>query len=40
MVIIMTLWIDNGAVLKSSSPWQLKEFLLDLFQIPSNNCVP
>ena len=26
MVIIMTLWIGNGAVLKSSSPWQLKEF--------------
>ena len=22
----MTLWIDNGAVLKSSSQWQLKEF--------------
>ena len=22
----MTLWIGNGAVLKSSSPWQLKEF--------------
>ena len=21
----MTLWIGNGAVLKSSSPWQLKE---------------
>ena len=27
MVIIMTLWIGNGAVLKSSSQWQLKEFL-------------
>ena len=26
MVIIMTLWIGNGAVLKSSSQWQLKEF--------------
>ena len=26
MVIIMTLWISNGAVLKSSSQWQLKEF--------------
>ena len=25
MVIIMILWIDNGAVLKSSSQWQLKE---------------
>ena len=25
MAIIMTLWIDNGAVLKSSSRWQLKE---------------
>ena len=25
MVIIMTLWIGNGAVLKSSSQWQLKE---------------
>ena len=23
----MTLWISNGAVLKSSSQWQLKEFL-------------
>ena len=23
----MTLWIGNGAVLKSSSQWQLKEFL-------------
>ena len=23
----MNLWIDNGAFLKSSSPWQLKEFL-------------
>ena len=22
----MTLWIDNGAVLKSISQWQLKEF--------------
>ena len=22
----MTLWIGNGAVLKSSSEWQLKEF--------------
>ena len=21
----MTLWIGNGAILKSSSPWQLKE---------------
>ena len=26
MVIIMTLWIGNGAVLKSSSQWQVKEF--------------
>ena len=26
MAIIMTLWIGNGAVLKSSSLWQLKEF--------------
>ena len=26
MVIIMILWIGNGAVLKSSSQWQLKEF--------------
>ena len=26
LVIIMTLWIGNGAVLKSSSQWQLKEF--------------
>ena len=26
MEIIMTLWIGNGAVLKSSSQWQLKEF--------------
>ena len=26
MAIIMTLWIGNGAVLNSSSPWQLKEF--------------
>ena len=25
MAIIMTLWIGNGAVLKSSSQWQLKE---------------
>ena len=25
MVIIMTLWIGNGAVIKSSSPWQLNE---------------
>ena len=25
MVIIMTLWISNGAVLKSSSQWQLNE---------------
>ena len=24
--IIMTLWIGNSAVLKSSSQWQLKEF--------------
>ena len=27
MAIIMTLWIGNCAVLKSSSQWQLKEFL-------------
>ena len=27
MVIIMTLWIGNGAVLKNSSQWQLKECL-------------
>ena len=26
MAIIMTLWIGNGAVLKRSSQWQLKEF--------------
>ena len=26
MTFIMTLWIGNGAVLKSSSQWQLKEF--------------
>ena len=26
MAIIMTLWTVNGAVLKSSSQWQLKEF--------------
>ena len=26
MAIIMTLWIGNSAVLKSSSQWQLKEF--------------
>ena len=26
MAVIMTLWIGNGAVLKSSSQWQLKEF--------------
>ena len=25
MAIIMTVWIGNGAVLKSSSQWQLKE---------------
>ena len=25
MVIIITLWIGNSAVLKSSSQWQLKE---------------
>ena len=27
MAIITTLWIGNGAVLKSFSQWQLKEFL-------------
>ena len=27
MTFILTLWIGNGAVLKSSSQWQLKEFL-------------
>ena len=27
MKIILTLWIDNGAVLKSSSQWELKWFL-------------
>ena len=27
MAIIITLWIGNGAVLKSSSQWQLKAFL-------------
>ena len=26
MAIFMTLWIGNGAVLKSSRPWQLKDF--------------
>ena len=26
MAFIMTLWIGNGAVLKSSSQWQLNEF--------------
>ena len=26
MAIIMTLWIGNGAVLKSSSQWRYKEF--------------
>ena len=26
MAFIMTMWIDNGAVLKSSSQWQFKEF--------------
>ena len=26
MAFIMTLWIGNGAVLKSSSQWQLKNF--------------
>ena len=26
MVIILTLWIGYGAVLKSSSQWQLQEF--------------
>ena len=26
MAIIMTLWIGNGAVPKSFSQWQLKEF--------------
>ena len=38
----MTLWIGNGAVLKSSSQWQLNEFLKlnnsvhELFQAPFN----
>ena len=27
MAIIMTLWIGNGVVLKSSNQWQLKDFL-------------
>ena len=26
MTFIRTIWIGNGAVLKSSSQWQLKEF--------------
>ena len=26
LIIIMTLWIGKGAVLKSSNQWQLKEF--------------
>ena len=26
MAFIMTLWIGNGAVLKSSSQWQLNDF--------------
>ena len=26
IVIIIALWIGNGAVLKSSSQWQLKEY--------------
>ena len=28
MAIIMTLWIGTGAVLKNSSQWQLKEFIV------------
>ena len=28
MAFIMTLWIGKGAVLKSSSPWQLKEIFM------------
>ena len=27
MAFIMTSWIDNGTVLKSSSQWQLNDFL-------------
>ena len=45
MVIIITLWKGNGAVLKSSSQWQLKQFLkinnswpeLSIFKIPAMN---
>ena len=33
MAIIMTLWIGNGAVLKSASQWQLKEFENKLFMV-------
>ena len=35
MAVIMTLWIGNGAVLKGSSQWQLKEFRKKI--IPSMN---
>ena len=47
MAIIITLWIGNGAVLKSSSKWQLKEFFLkrnsswtELFNLQTSfNCI-
>ena len=29
----MTLWIGNGAVLKSSSQWQLNEFLKSNYSV-------
>ena len=44
MAVIMTLWISNGAVLQSSSPWHLKEFsklnnsVHELFNSFPNNC--
>ena len=43
----MTLWTGNGAVLKSSSQWHLKEFLklnnsvnepLEVITVPSKYC--
>ena len=40
MAFIMTLWIGNGAVLKSSSRWQLKEFRIlfsKFFLLPEIN---
>ena len=39
MAIFMTLWIGNGAALKSSSQWQLRTFGINVHAHPYCACV-